>query len=207
MRWSKLKKQVEDFICPCLRGRVEFWVTNYRKAHDQMGRAYITVDGKEVINMCTIKKEIAVLNAEKELKNNNEDIFKQDDFKQNRIYELLRREGFPEKILSEVARNRSINDMVHKEVERQDIFAQYDFFEAVGKFLNSPIEESLESDNAIINVLALIDRRVGKRTLSTIKNSIENKSKLVRYFYQLRCEAEEKVFWDNGGADIRNVRE
>ena len=32
--------------------------------------------------MCTIKKEIAVLNAEKKLKNNNEDIFKQDDFKQ-----------------------------------------------------------------------------------------------------------------------------
>ncbi len=65
--------------------------------------------------------------------------------------------------------------------------------------MNSPIEESLESDNAIINVLALIDRRVGKRTLSTIKNSIENKSKLVRYFYQLRCEAEEKVFGITGG--------
>lgn len=68
MRWSKLKKQLEDFICPCLKGRVEFWITNYRKAHDQMGRTYITVDGKEVVNMCTIKKEIAVFNAEKELK-------------------------------------------------------------------------------------------------------------------------------------------
>lgn len=51
MRWSKLKKQLEDFICPCLKGRVEFWITNYRKAHDQMGRTYITVDGKEVVNM------------------------------------------------------------------------------------------------------------------------------------------------------------
>lgn len=78
--------------------------------------------------MCTIKKEIAVFNAEKELKN-NEDIFEQDDFKQNRIYELLRREGFSENIfiLSEVARSRSINDMAHKEVEGQDIFGQYDF--------------------------------------------------------------------------------
>lgn len=47
MRWNKLKRQLEDFICPCLKGRVEFCVTNYRKAHDQMGRAYITVDGKE----------------------------------------------------------------------------------------------------------------------------------------------------------------
>lgn len=193
MRWSKLKKQLEYFICPCLKGRVEFWVTNYRKAHDQMGRAYITVDGKEIINMCTIKKEIAIFNVEKELKN-NEDTFEQDNFKQGRIYELLRREGFPEDILSEVVRNRSINDIARKKVERQDIFAQYDFFEAVERFLNFPIEESLESDNAIIKVLALIDRRVGKRTLSTIKNSIENESKLVRYFYQLRCEAEEKEF-------------
>lgn len=48
MRWSKLKNQLEDFICLPLKGRVEFWVTNYRKAHDQMGRAYITVDGKEL---------------------------------------------------------------------------------------------------------------------------------------------------------------
>ncbi|SKA79261.1 hypothetical protein SAMN05443428_10325 [Caloramator quimbayensis] len=202
MRWSKLKKQLEDFICPCLRSRVEFWVTNYRKAHDQMGRAYITVDRNEVINMCTIKKEIAVFNAEKELKDNNEDIFEQNYFKQNRIYELLRREGFSENILPEIAINRSINDMAHKKVERQDIFAQYDFFESAERFLNSPIEESLESDNAIINVLAIIDRRVGKRTLSKIKNSIKNKSKLVRYFYQLRCEAEEKVFLDNGGTEI-----
>jgi len=48
MMWSKLKKQLEDFICPSLKGRVEFWITNYRKAPDQLGRAYITVDGKKL---------------------------------------------------------------------------------------------------------------------------------------------------------------
>jgi hypothetical protein len=75
MIWSKLKKQLEDFICPCLKDRVEFWVTNYRKAHDQMGRAYITVDGKEVINMCTIKKEITIFNAKKRIKEKQKYLF------------------------------------------------------------------------------------------------------------------------------------
>ncbi|MDI3478508.1 MAG: hypothetical protein PWQ59_2033 [Thermoanaerobacterium sp.] len=66
--------------------------------------------------------------------------------------------------------------------------------ESAERFLNASIEESLESDNTIIKVLALIDRRVGKRIISDLKDSIENESKLVRYFYQLRYEAEEKTF-------------
>jgi len=191
MRWSKLKKQLEDYISPCLKGRVEFWITNYRKAHDQMGRAYITVDGKEVVNMCTIKKGIAVFNAEKELKKSKNIYFEQDGFKQDRIYELLRKEGFSEDILSQIARNRSINDIAHKKVEEQDIFSQYDFLEAVERFLNSTIEESLKSDNSIVKALALIDRRVGKRTLNRLKESIKDESELVKYFYRLRCEAEQ----------------
>jgi len=190
MRWSKLKKQLEDYVSPCLKGRVEFWITNYRKAHDRTGRAYITVDGKEVVNMCTIKKEIAVLNAEKELKKSKNICFEEDNFKQDRIYGLLRREGFSDDILSQIARNRSINDIAHKKVEEQDIFLQYDFLEAVERFLNSPIEESLKSDNSIVKALALIDRRVGKITLNMLKESIKDESEFVRYFYRLRYEAE-----------------
>jgi len=191
MRWSKLKKQLEECISPCLKGRVEFWITNYRKAHDRMGRAYITVDGKEVVNMCTIKKEIAVVNAEKELKKSENGYFEQDDFKQDRIYELLRKQGFSDELLSQIARNRSISDIAHKRAEEQDIFSQYDFLEAAEIFLNSTIEESLKSDNSIVKALALIDRRVGKRTLNTLKESITGEGELVRYFYRLRCEAEQ----------------
>ncbi|AEV67022.1 SF0329 family protein [Acetivibrio clariflavus] len=189
--WSKLKKQLEDFICPCLKGRVEFWITNYRKAHDQMGRAYITVDGKEVVNMCSIKKEIAIYNAEKEIRDSENICSEQDDFKQDKMYELLKKEGFAENILSQIAINRNINNLAHKKIEEQDIFSQYDFLEAAEKFLSSPIEESLRSDNSIVKALALIDRRVGKRTLKRLKESIKDESELVKYFYSLRCEAEQ----------------
>lgn len=37
--------------------RVDFYIINYRKAHDGLGRAVIMVDQKEVFSMCTIKTE------------------------------------------------------------------------------------------------------------------------------------------------------
>lgn len=194
MKWSGLKKQLEDFICPSLKGRVEFWITNYRKAHDQLGRAYITVDGKEVVNMCTIKKEIAIYNEENQLRKNDDINLEQDHLDEDKdiIFELLRREGFSEDMLKEISRNRNINNIAIKKVEEQGIFVQYDFFQAVEKFLNSPIEESLKSDSPIVKALALVDRRVGKRTINMLKESIEDeKSELVRCFYKLRCEAKQ----------------
>lgn len=54
--WSKTKKQLESLICDSLKGRVEFFCSNYRM-HDGIGRAYITVDGNEVYNMCTLKRD------------------------------------------------------------------------------------------------------------------------------------------------------
>lgn len=51
MRWSKLKQQVEAMFADGGRGRVALWTTRYAKAHDRFGRSWITVDGREVVNM------------------------------------------------------------------------------------------------------------------------------------------------------------
>ena len=51
MRWSKLKQQVERMFADGVRGRVELRTTRYEKAHDRLGRSWITVDGREVANM------------------------------------------------------------------------------------------------------------------------------------------------------------
>ena len=53
--WSKTKKQLESFLCNSLKDRIEFFCSNYRM-HDGIGRIYITVDGREVYNMCTLKR-------------------------------------------------------------------------------------------------------------------------------------------------------
>lgn len=50
-QWSKMKKRLEDSICDKLKGRVEYFATSYRHAHDGQGRVCILVDKKEIINM------------------------------------------------------------------------------------------------------------------------------------------------------------
>ena len=57
-KWSKAKRQLKSFTCQSLRSRVDFQVINYRRAHDQLGRAVITVDKVEKLNMCTITADL-----------------------------------------------------------------------------------------------------------------------------------------------------
>jgi len=54
-----------------------------------------------------------------------------------------------------------------------------------------PIEKALKSDDMVIKILALIDRRIGKRTLHLLKESIQQELEIIQYFYHLRCEAEQ----------------
>ena len=167
-QWSKLRKRLENLICESLRERVKFTVTNYRKAHDQLGRAFISVDKNEVFNMCTLTSNNALFEKEEELMNVLQ--LKYDVFNEERNY--------------------SIQDKVHEIITTEGIFAQYDFFEAVEQYLNSSIEVSLQSNHIIIKILSLIDRRVGKRTLKKMANSILQEKEIIQYFYHLRCEAE-----------------
>ena len=47
--WSAMRRILEqDNICDPLKGRIQYFQTNYRGAHDQTGRAAIRLDGKEV---------------------------------------------------------------------------------------------------------------------------------------------------------------
>ncbi|MBM6613827.1 hypothetical protein JTF06_02825 [Desemzia sp. RIT804] len=77
-KWSKVKKKIEGFICDSLKDRVQFTVTNYRWAQDETGRAFITVDKKEVFNMCTLRANNALYNKEQEImaqQNINYDVY------------------------------------------------------------------------------------------------------------------------------------
>ena len=51
MSWSKLKQNLESFLCPALQGRVEYRATSYRYLPDKAGSCYIAVDKKNVFNM------------------------------------------------------------------------------------------------------------------------------------------------------------
>lgn len=165
--WSKLKKRLDSLICDSLKGRVNFTVTNYRRAHDQMGRAFVTVDKKEVLNMCTITSDIRLHRKDREL---------------HRLNEM----GYDDPGI-----NREIGVTAHELVKKEGIYAQYDFYDSVEEFLNLPIDQALKSEDMVVKILALIDRRAGKRTLIKLRESIKNELEIIQYFYNLRCEAEQ----------------
>lgn len=165
-QWSKVKKRLDSFKCDSLKERLQFTVTYYRRAHDQLGRAFITVDKKEVINMCTITSEAAL---------------------NRRTYEIKREKHIP---YTDWSQESVIWDEAHEWVLDEGIFAQYDFFDAVEESFLLPIEESLKSNNMLIKIFALVDRRVGKRALEKMKQSILCVKEIVQFFYTLRCKAE-----------------
>lgn len=63
-----------------------------------------------------------------------------------------------------------------------------DFLEAVTVFLDQPIEASLQSNDYIVRVLAVLDRRTGKRTLRRLceEGAYGNLPQWIRQFYELR---------------------
>lgn len=55
--------------------------------------------------------------------------------------------------------------------KKNGTYSEKDFLDAATEFLLLPINEALESENVIIRILALVDRRTGKATLAKLKSA------------------------------------
>ena len=73
---------------------------------------------------------------------------------------------------------------------RLGVFDQRCFYEAFNIFDNQNIELSLESDNMLVRIMAVLDRRVGKRRLISMKETIEDEAPSFQEFFAIRAEAE-----------------
>lgn len=73
---------------------------------------------------------------------------------------------------------------------RLGVFDQRSFYRAFEEFDNQSIEKSLKSDDLIVRIMAVLDRRVGKRGLLLMKEKMENEPETFREFYAIRMKAE-----------------
>ena len=161
--WSDIRKILEqDRLAPPLRGRVQYFITRYREAHDDHGRISIRVDGEEVFKSS---------------------IF--DVFKLNREIERCIDEQYP--AMTGRDRWNKENELLITEGAASEGMFYYAFRE----YDTQSIEQSLESKNALVRILAILDRRVGKRRLAAIKErGFDGEPEWVQFFYRLRLEAE-----------------
>lgn len=187
--WSKVKQQLEGFLSPGLVGRVEYRPTGYRYVHDKVGRSYITVDRNDVFNMCETKYDITWYKTETEIVKDPglEVIITEEERIQ---FAKTMDQAIPQERLGVILEKRKRSDIAMSMMKEQVNLTKSDFFTVANEFLTSPIESSLESSNILLNVLAIVDRRVGKSRLRKMKPVIMMKHPIVRYFYDLRCEAD-----------------
>lgn len=173
--WSGIRKRLEeDLICNSLKGRVRYFITKYKNSHDESGRVAIIVDGKEIIQGNIFRYYEGYREVERNLK---------DEFNVT-----------PRFWNGKEIENNYENEKVEKYIDEirldEGIFDVWQFTDAVDEFLSLSIEKSLNSTNPLIRLLAIMDRRVGKRRLIKIKDSILEQPIWLQYFYKLRIQSE-----------------
>lgn len=173
--WSGIKKRLEqDLLCDSLKGRVKYFITKYKNSHDESGRVAIIVDGKEIIQGNIFRYYKGYWEVEQKYK---------------RQLNIPRR-FWNGKEMENNLENQEVENYIDEIRLEEGIFDVWQFTDAVEEFLSLSIEESLTSQNPLIRLLAIVDRRVGIRTLTKIMNCIRDQPIWLQYFYKLRFQAE-----------------
>lgn len=159
--WGKMRKILEnDNIADCLKGRLRYFVTHYRKSHDGEGCARIYFDGSEVLSSCYYDWCGQYFCNRNIIKRCDDDDF----------------ETLHHKIDIAAVNNKG--------------FDQNHFYRAFYIYNNSDIQQSICSENPLVRVFAVMDRRIGKKTLYKIAENLDKQPDWVRILYKIRLDAE-----------------
>lgn len=155
MKWSKLKQTIEDRFADSVKGRVELFSTVYRKHSSDMGRGWITIDKKQIADFSTAKS-----------------------------FWLYSR-GYNETTPTNCATHPIVEDSQRTEGQlvEEGEFSRWDLYECCWEYLNLTVEQGLEHKSPIINSLAVLDKRLGKRRIVDIdKAELHPMTKLLLEF-------------------------
>ena len=161
--WSRIRNKLEnDYLCPVLRGHIQYFATSYSKSLGHESRVAIRMDGIEVLRSGFFA------------------------YYQNywSRYQTLQWKGVG------TENPRAPFNMAHDGALNDGCFDTICFYEAFGIFDNQSIEKSIVSKNPLVRIFALLDRRMGKRRLLALEGSMEKELDWVRNFFVVRMQAE-----------------
>ena len=168
MRWSKLKQRIEEGLAESAKGRVEVWNTRYRKAHDQEGEAWITIDGQRVHSMGSVTHMIEWYERSRALQEKRDCL----DYRDR----------------EQIQGYRDAQKEVETQLRAEGVIPLWDFNDALFEYLNMSLEQILSSDQMIVRAMGMFDKRLGKRRLASMDVSEEHE--LIQGFYRIRCAFE-----------------
>lgn len=173
--WSGLRKTLEEeYLCDALKGRVQYFCTHYHGAPDNYGRFCVRVDGKEYV-MANPYNEGKVDRVAYRIKEERSIPPREWDSHAGYLHD---------------EENRAAEDEAARIMANKGVYETWVIFDAISAYLSAPIGESLSSPDPVVRMLAVMDRRVGKRTLKKLAETVHQQPEWVRFFYLLRLEAE-----------------
>ena len=171
--WSGIRKRLEqDLLCESLRGRVQYFLTHYHGAPDEYGRFAVRLDGREII-FANPYHDMDV--------SRTADRLKRDLGETRNWYQLLEedRERYDE--IFRLADRRCIE---------RNTMEIYHFTDALREYLQAPVQESIRSENPAVRMFAVLDRRIGKRTLTRLSGTVSHQPEWLQPLYRARFSAE-----------------
>ena len=156
MKWSKLKKLVEDTFAEGVKGRVHVYSTRYQCS---CGRAWIAVDGKELVDLSTM------------------------------LSGLLYRCVYHEATNTDCVKHPAVPDEKRRpgNLVEPGEFSRFDLHEACWEYVHSSVNDSLKSRNPLIVSLAVLNAKVGKGRLE--KLSAKKLHPLTRSLIEVRLKS------------------
>lgn len=162
--WSAIKKRLEeDLLATSLRGRLHYHLTRHRKSHDAAYRIAIYVDGELYIDGTMFKHYAPG-------------------------YVQMSRDLVAQGLFYGNARER-YDQMDAMRLEGGE-FGSWMFDVALREFLKMDVRSAARHENPIIRMLAIVDRRLGKRSLERLKDDVIKQPEWLQRFYLLRMRAE-----------------
>ncbi|MBS1606680.1 MAG: hypothetical protein JST42_28755 [Bacteroidetes bacterium] len=160
MQWSKLKKNIEGRFADSVKHRVAIFSTQYNNPKSSSGRAWMTIDGKEVANLSGLESWA----------------------RHGAVYH----ETTPTVCKTHPAvdeQDRTAGFLVEK-----GEFSRFDLHSCCWEYLQLGVEKALTHKSPLIQLLAMLDKRLGKRRLLLIDVAVLHP--LVRTILDFRLEAE-----------------
>lgn len=187
--WSKVKQQLEAFLAESLSGQVQYAATSYRYSKDKPGQCYLKADGVEVFAVNRQVEGVVWYRNEQEIKKQQEILCTASTEEVAALHEA--KPKIPEERLRVIIMDQKVTECAKQIMEAQNALMKSDFMSKAAEYMASSLDKNMEANDILLNVFALIDRRMGKSRLRKMRDRMTQKHPVVQYFYHMRCKAEQ----------------
>ena len=163
MQWSKLRSGVESCFADSVKGRARLFSTRYRTTHDQDGRAWITLDGREIVNMPHLWTW------------------------------LRDRDERALQLAAAASTFQEMRDTADIALMNEGKFMQPYLGTAMHEYLSMSMTEILEAGNPVIRAIGMLDRRFGRRRRECFDSAREHALVRELYEFRMLAETQWRV--------------